>query len=98
MPGTPYQEKIYAIRSFGLNVITHFSNEQCDSVGKGRTAEGRQQEIVSSIAYALEPFRKRNHICAICTHFLLQHANCLRQFTLCAVQRGCRRASIGTQL
>lgn len=36
MPGTPDQKKIYAIRSFGLNVIMHFSNELCDSVGKDR--------------------------------------------------------------
>lgn len=70
MPETPDQEKIYAIRSFGLNVIMHFSNEQCDSVGKDRIAEGRQQEIVSSIAHAPQPFRNGNHICAICTHFL----------------------------
>lgn len=41
MPGTPDQEKIYAIRSFALNVIMHFSNEQCDSVVKGRTGRGK---------------------------------------------------------
>lgn len=34
MPGTLDQKKIYAIRSFGLNVIIHFSNEQYDYVGK----------------------------------------------------------------
>lgn len=42
VPGTPDQEKIYAIRSFALNVIMHFSNEQCDSVVvKGRTGRGK---------------------------------------------------------
>lgn len=34
VPGTLDQKKIYAIRSFGLNVIIHFSNEQYDYVGK----------------------------------------------------------------
>lgn len=70
MPGTPDQEKIYAIRSFGLNVIMHFSNEQCDSVGNARIAEGRQQETVSSTAHAPRPFKNGNHICTICKHFL----------------------------
>lgn len=70
MPGTPDQGKIYAIRSFGLNVIMHFSNEQCDSVGKGRIAEGRRQEIVSSITHVPQSFRSGNHICTICKHFL----------------------------
>lgn len=70
MPGTPDQGKIYAIRSFGLNVIMHFSNEQCDSVGKGRIAEGRRQEIVSSITHAPQSFRNGNHICTLCKHFL----------------------------
>lgn len=36
VPGTLDQKKIYAIRSFGLNVIIHFSNEQYGSVGKAR--------------------------------------------------------------
>lgn len=39
MPGTPDQKKIYAIRSFGLNVIMHFSNERQDPVGKARMEE-----------------------------------------------------------
>lgn len=34
VPGTLDQKKIYAIRSCGLNVIIHFSNEQYDYVGK----------------------------------------------------------------
>lgn len=42
MPGTPDQKKIYAIRSLGLNVIIHFSNEQYDSVDKARII-GRKQ-------------------------------------------------------
>lgn len=42
MPGTLDQKKIYAIRSFGLNVIMHFSNEQYDSAGKARIIEGPQ--------------------------------------------------------
>lgn len=36
MPGTPDQKKIYTIRSLGLNVIIHFSNEQYDSLDKAR--------------------------------------------------------------
>lgn len=36
MPGTLDQKKIYAIRSFGLNAITHFCNEQYHSAGKAR--------------------------------------------------------------
>lgn len=55
VPGTPDQEKIYAIRSFALNVIMHFSNEQCDSVGKGRTAGEREQEDASSTTEAPQP-------------------------------------------
>lgn len=42
MPGTLDQRKIYAIRSFGLNVIIHFSNEQYNSVGKARIIAGKQ--------------------------------------------------------
>lgn len=42
VPGTPDQKKIYAIRSLGLNVIIHFSNEQYDSVDKARII-GRKQ-------------------------------------------------------
>lgn len=34
MPGAPDQEKIYTIRSLGLNMIMHFSNEQHGSVDK----------------------------------------------------------------
>lgn len=36
VPGTLDQRKIYAIRSFGLNEIIHFSNERYDSLGKAR--------------------------------------------------------------
>lgn len=36
VPGTLDQSKIYAIRSFGLNEIIHFSNEQYDPLGKAR--------------------------------------------------------------
>lgn len=61
MPGTPDQEKIYAIRSFALNVIMHFSNEQCDPVGKGRAAERKQQETVSSTTRAPQTFRNGKH-------------------------------------
>lgn len=35
MPGTPDQ-KIYTIISLGLNVITHFSGEEYNLVGKAR--------------------------------------------------------------
>ena len=42
MPGTLDQRKIYAIRSFGLNAIIHFSNEPCNSVGKARIIAGKQ--------------------------------------------------------
>jgi hypothetical protein len=42
MPGTLDQRKIYAIRSFGLNVIMHFSNEQYGSAGKARITKGSQ--------------------------------------------------------
>lgn len=34
VPGTLDQRKIYAIRSFGLNEIIHFSHEQYNSLGK----------------------------------------------------------------
>lgn len=70
MPGTPDREKIYAIRSFALNVIMHFSNEQCDSVGKDRRAEEREQEEASSTTQAPQPLRNGKHICTICNHFL----------------------------
>lgn len=44
MPGTLDQRKIYAIRSFGLNEIIHFSNEQYDSkVKPGEWGVGREQ-------------------------------------------------------
>lgn len=43
MPGTLDQKKIYAIRSFGLNVIIRFSNEQYNSVGNARII-GRKQK------------------------------------------------------
>lgn len=42
MPGTLDQREIYAIRSFGLNEIIHFSNEQSDSLGKARVTGGKQ--------------------------------------------------------
>ena len=41
MPGTLDQRKIYAIRSFGLNVIIHFSNEQYNSAGKSQNNSGK---------------------------------------------------------
>lgn len=40
VPGTLDQRKIYAIRSFGLNEIIHFSNEQYDPLGKARRVGG----------------------------------------------------------
>lgn len=45
VPGTPDQKKIYAIRSFGLNVIMHFSNERQDPVGKARMEEKQWGDV-----------------------------------------------------
>lgn len=44
MPGTLDQKKIYAIRSFGLNEIIHFSNEQYDSLGRARVVGENRKE------------------------------------------------------
>lgn len=69
VPGTLDQRKIYAIRSFGLNEIIHFSNEQYDPLGKARrVGGGEQQEEIWFITETSQPCRNGNPTC-ISRHF-----------------------------
>lgn len=56
VPGTLDQKKIYAIRSFGLNEIIHFSDEQYDSLGRARVVgeTGRRDAIYGRSFTALQ--------------------------------------------
>lgn len=58
VPGTLDQRKIYAIRSFGLNEIIHFSHEQYNSLGKaGRGGTVRRNSIYYRNFTALQKWK-----------------------------------------